>query len=155
MLWNGLNRTPKMGISISGFKLWLLMLVGWLVSQLITSFKINIYSFLLTMFSQVQIWRRSFDILPPPMREDHKYYAEIVNNPSFSSIQDKVPQVESLKTTMLRVIPFWSSAIVPDIKNGKRVLVVCHGTSLRGIVKHIDRKLNVSCYLLCCISQPG
>ncbi|PNF18643.1 Phosphoglycerate mutase 1 [Cryptotermes secundus] len=88
---------------------------------------------------QVQIWRRSFDVLPPPMGKDHKYYCHIVNNPKLKSIRDKIPQTESLKTTMLRVIPFWNSAIVPNIKSGKRVLIVCHGTSLRGIVKHIDR----------------
>jgi broad specificity phosphatase PhoE len=77
------------------------------------------------------------------MGKDHRYYSEIVNNPKFKSIRDKIPQTESLKTTMLRVIPFWNNAIVPDIKSGKQVLVVCHGTSLRGIVKHIDRKLNL------------
>lgn len=77
------------------------------------------------------------------MGKDHKYYCHIVNNPKFKSIREKIPQTESLKTTMLRVIPFWNSAIVPDIKIGKRVLVVCHGTSLRGIVKHIDCKLNL------------
>jgi hypothetical protein len=96
-----------------------------------------------TCISQVQIWRRSFEILPPPMGKDHKYYHHIVNNPKFRLIRDKIPETESLKTTMLRVIPFWSNVIVPDIKSGKRVLVVCHGTSLRGIVKHIDRKLNL------------
>jgi hypothetical protein len=76
------------------------------------------------------------------MRRDHKYYHHIANNPKFKLIRDRIPETESLKTTMLRVIPFWNSVIVPDIKSGKRVLVVCHGTSLRGIVKHIDRKLN-------------
>lgn len=90
---------------------------------------------------QVQIWRRRFDMLPPPMEKHHKYYNEIVNNPKFRFIKDKIPQTESLKTTMLRVIPFWTSTIVPDIKSGKRVLVVCHGTSLRGVVKHVDREL--------------
>lgn len=78
-------------------------------------------------------------MLPPPMEKHHKYYNEIVNNPKFRFIKDKIPQTESLKTTMLRVIPFWTSTIVPDIKSGKRVLVVCHGTSLRGVVKHVDR----------------
>jgi 2,3-bisphosphoglycerate-dependent phosphoglycerate mutase len=73
------------------------------------------------------------------MEKDHKYYNEILNNPKFMSIRDKIPEAESLQTTMFtRVIPFWNSAIVSDIKDGKRVLVVCHGTSLRAIVKHID-----------------
>jgi hypothetical protein len=86
------------------------------------------------------------------MEKDHKYYNEICNNPKFMSIRDKIPQAESLKTTMLRVIPFWNSAIVPDIKNGKRVLVVCHGTSLRGIMKHIDREYNLY-YLYATVSH--
>jgi 2,3-bisphosphoglycerate-dependent phosphoglycerate mutase len=75
------------------------------------------------------------------MEKDHKYYNEILNNPKFMSIRDKIPEAETLQTTMFtRVIPFWNSAIVPDIKDGKRVLVVCHGTSLRAIVKHIERE---------------
>jgi 2,3-bisphosphoglycerate-dependent phosphoglycerate mutase len=80
------------------------------------------------------------------MEKHHKYYNEIVNNPKFRSIKGRIPQTESLKTTMLRVIPFWNSAIVADIKSGKRVLVVCHGTSLRGIVKHVGRELTVCCH---------
>ncbi|KAJ9576635.1 hypothetical protein L9F63_025468, partial [Diploptera punctata] len=88
---------------------------------------------------QVQIWRRSFDIIPPPMEEDHKYYIDIVENPKFTDIQDEIPKVESLKTTMERAIPFWNNEIVPCIKSGKRVLVVCHGTTLRGIVKHLSQ----------------
>ena len=96
--------------------------------------------------SQVQIWRRRFDVLPPPMDTDHKHYNEIVGNPKFRAIKDKIPQTESLETTMLRVVPFWNSTIVPDIKSGKRVLVVCHGTSLRGIVKHVDRELTSSSF---------
>ncbi|KAJ9593440.1 hypothetical protein L9F63_015007, partial [Diploptera punctata] len=68
----------------------------------------------------VQIWRRSFDIIPPPMEEDHKYYIDIVENPKFTDIQDEIPKVESLKTTMERAIPFWNNEIVPCIKSGKK-----------------------------------
>lgn len=88
---------------------------------------------------QVNIWRRSFDVLPPPMEPDHKYYTTIVNNPKFQFIKDKIPKTESLKTTMQRVIPFWEENIVPDVKSGKRVLVIGHGTSLRSLVKHLSR----------------
>jgi len=80
------------------------------------------------------------------MDTDHKHHNEIVSNPKFRAIKDKIPQTESLETTMLRVVPFWNSTIVPDIKSGKRVLVVCHGTSLRGIVKHVERELTACCY---------
>lgn len=80
------------------------------------------------------------------MDTDHKNYNEIISNPKFRAIKDKIPQTESLETTMLRVVPFWNSTIVPDVKSGKRVLVVCHGTSLRGIVKHVNRELTACCY---------
>jgi len=80
------------------------------------------------------------------MDTNHKHYNEIVSNPKFQAIKDKIPQAESLETTMQRVVPFWNSIIVPDIKSGQRVLVVCHGTSLRAIVKHVDGELTACCY---------
>ena len=83
------------------------------------------------------------------MDTGHKHYNEIVSNPKFRAIKDKIPRTESLETTMLRVVPFWNSTIVPDIKSGKRVLVVCHGTSLRGIVKHVKRELTACCDVGC------
>ncbi|XP_075221385.1 phosphoglycerate mutase 2-like [Lycorma delicatula] len=89
---------------------------------------------------QVQIWRRSFDVPSPPMDKTHAYYNSIkeyaksvINLKSFD-----VPKVETLKMTMQRVIPYWLQHIVPEIKLRKRVLVVCHGTCLRAIQKHID-----------------
>lgn len=89
---------------------------------------------------QVQTWRRSFDVLPPPMEPDHKYYQQIRNNPNFSNGPNELefPKVESLKTTMERVIPFWTEVIAPQVRAGKRVLICTHGTTLRGLVKHLD-----------------
>ncbi|XP_034234653.1 phosphoglycerate mutase 1-like isoform X1 [Thrips palmi] len=89
---------------------------------------------------QVQIWRRSYDIPPPPIEEDHKYYSAIVNNPKFALelSKDQIPRTESLKTTLQRVIPYWEDVIAPQIRQGKRVLIVTHGTSLRGLVKHVQ-----------------
>uniref|UniRef100_A0A1B6EXH7 phosphoglycerate mutase (2,3-diphosphoglycerate-dependent) n=1 Tax=Cuerna arida TaxID=1464854 RepID=A0A1B6EXH7_9HEMI len=88
---------------------------------------------------QLQIWRRKFDVLPPPMDENHKYYSSIVNNPKLKSQSDiEFPKVESLETTMVRCLPFWNEKVVPEILSGKRVLLVTHGTTLRGIVKHLD-----------------
>lgn len=89
---------------------------------------------------QVQIWRRSFDILPPPMESDHKYHLQIRNNPNFSNGPNELefPKAESLKTTMERVIPFWTEVIAPQIRAGKRVMICTHGTTLRGLVKHLD-----------------
>ncbi|GLG96291.1 Phosphoglycerate mutase [Gryllus bimaculatus] len=90
---------------------------------------------------KVQIWRRSYDVLPPPMEKDHHLYNAIVNNPVFlqHGIEEKdIPKTESLKTTLSRVLPYWENVIGPVIKEGKRVLIIAHGTSLRGLVKHID-----------------
>ncbi|KAJ1525771.1 hypothetical protein ONE63_008976 [Megalurothrips usitatus] len=90
---------------------------------------------------QVQIWRRSYDIPPPPIEEDHKYYSAIVSNPKFAQdlSKDEIPKTESLKTTLQRVIPYWEDVIAPQIRQGKRVLIVTHGTSLRGLVKHVQQ----------------
>lgn len=93
---------------------------------------------------QVAIWRRSFDVPPPPMENDHPYYQEIVCDPRFKNgpPPDQFPKFESLKLTMERVLPFWNETIVPQIKAGKNILIVAHGTSLRGIVKHLDQLNN-------------
>ncbi|XP_063541214.1 phosphoglycerate mutase 2-like [Cydia strobilella] len=87
--------------------------------------------------AQVQIWRRSFDVPPPPMKKDHPYYDTIVNNPCYAGDQ-KPGQFESLKLTMERTLPYWNDVIIPQIKEGKKVIIVAHENSLRGIVKHLD-----------------
>ncbi|KAK9509186.1 hypothetical protein O3M35_006556 [Rhynocoris fuscipes] len=89
---------------------------------------------------QVKLWRRSFDVPPPPMDENHKYYSAIVNHPAYEKepTKNEFPMFESLKLTIERTLPYWNENIVPDIRAGKRVLIVAHGNSLRGIVKHLD-----------------
>lgn len=88
---------------------------------------------------QVQIWRRSFDIMPPAILPLHPYYKSIRLNSKFEDIsEEEFPEAETLKSTIERVIPFWKNNIVPEIKSGKRVLVVAHGTSLRAIVKYVE-----------------
>ncbi|XP_029466026.1 phosphoglycerate mutase 1 [Rhinatrema bivittatum] len=88
---------------------------------------------------QVKIWRRSFDIPPPPMDPDHAYYGEISQDRRYADLtEDQLPSCESLKDTIARALPFWNEKIVPQIKEGKRVLIVAHGNSLRGIVKHLE-----------------
>ncbi|RZF36391.1 hypothetical protein LSTR_LSTR002987 [Laodelphax striatellus] len=87
---------------------------------------------------QVQLWRRSFDILPPPMSEDHFCYNEIRDYFRKFGAHIHVPRVESLKTTMERVIPYWRESIVPSILSDKNVLIVSHGTVLRSLIKHIE-----------------
>jgi len=89
---------------------------------------------------QVQIWRRSFDIPPPPMDKDNEYYDIIVNDARYANgpSKEEFPMFESLKLTIARTLPFWDETIVPMIKSGKKVLIAAHGNSLRGIVKHLD-----------------
>lgn len=90
---------------------------------------------------QVQVWRRSFNVPPPPIDADNPYYSAILNNPKFRHINEKdFPLTETLETTMQRVVPEWTDTIIPEVRAGKKVLVVAHGTSLRGLVKHIQGK---------------
>jgi 2,3-bisphosphoglycerate-dependent phosphoglycerate mutase len=90
---------------------------------------------------QVQIWRRSFDIPPPPMDTEHKYYKAIVEDPIYSNgpSKDEFPMFESLKLTIQRTLPYWNDVIIPQLKEGKKIIIAAHGNSLRGIVKHLDQ----------------
>lgn len=89
---------------------------------------------------QVKIWRRSFDTPPPAMEKDHEYYDNLVNDPRYKDgpTKDEFPMFESLKLTIERTLPYWNETIVPQIKEGKSIIIAAHGNSLRGIVKHLD-----------------
>ncbi|KYQ46285.1 Phosphoglycerate mutase 1 [Trachymyrmex zeteki] len=93
---------------------------------------------------QVQIWRRSFDVPPPPMESDHKYYDTIVKDARYADgpKPDEFPKFESLKLTIERTLPYWNDTIIPQLKEGKRIIIAAHGNSLRGIVKHLDQMSN-------------
>ena len=82
------------------------------------------------------LWRRSFDVPPPPLPDDAEYSQ--VNDPRYVGIDGEVPRTESLKMVIDRLLPYWESEIIPDLKEGKTVLVTAHGNSLRGLVKHLD-----------------
>jgi 2,3-bisphosphoglycerate-dependent phosphoglycerate mutase len=84
---------------------------------------------------QVHVWRRSFDIPPPPMEEDSEY--DLSSDRRYAGIE--VPRSESLKDTIQRVLPYWEQRIAPALKAGERVLVSAHGNSLRALVKHLSR----------------
>lgn len=89
--------------------------------------------------AQVKIWRRSYDVPPPPMEPDHPFYSNISKDRRYADLtEDQLPSCESLKDTIARALPFWNEEIVPQIKEGKRVLIAAHGNSLRGIVKHLE-----------------
>ena len=83
---------------------------------------------------QVHIWRRSFDVPPPEMDAGGPY--DLSKDRRYAGID--VPTSESLKLTIERVLPYWESAIVPELKAGKRVLISAHGNSLRALVKHLS-----------------
>jgi 2,3-bisphosphoglycerate-dependent phosphoglycerate mutase len=83
---------------------------------------------------QVKIWRRSFDIPPPPLEAGSAY--DLSSDPRYAGIA--IPNTESLKDTIGRVLPYWESAIVPELKAGKTVLISAHGNSLRALVKHLS-----------------
>ena len=86
---------------------------------------------------QVQIWRRSYNISPPPISLDHPYIDKIYKDSSIN----KVPSGESLKETYERVIPYYEKKIKPLIDSNKNILVVFHGNSCRSLLKKI---LNIS-----------
>jgi 2,3-bisphosphoglycerate-dependent phosphoglycerate mutase len=87
--------------------------------------------------AQVKIWRRSYDIPPPPMSVDDPRHPRF--DPRYAGVDPKsLPTTESLKDTLARVLPFWESRIVPQLRDNKNVLVVAHGNSLRALVKMLD-----------------
>ena len=83
---------------------------------------------------QVKIWRRSFDTPPPPLAAGSQY--DLSGDQRYAGIA--IPASESLKDTIARVLPYWDSAIVPELKAGKRVIIAAHGNSLRALVKHLS-----------------
>lgn len=89
---------------------------------------------------QVAIWRRSYDVPPPPMEPDHTYYDTITKDPIYANgpPPGEFPKFESLKLTIARTLPFWNEEIVPQLRKGKKILIAAHGNSLRGIIKHLD-----------------
>ena len=85
---------------------------------------------------QFQLWRRSFDVPPPPIAVDDQYSQ--VGDPRYANIDGEVPLTESLALVIDRMLPYWEGEIKPDLAAGKTVLVTAHGNSLRGLVKHLD-----------------
>jgi 2,3-bisphosphoglycerate-dependent phosphoglycerate mutase len=83
---------------------------------------------------QVQVWRRSFDIPPPPLPDDSP--CDVVGDRRYAGIG--VPRTESLKDTIARALPCYRSEIEPALRSGKRVLISAHGNSLRGIIKYLS-----------------
>jgi 2,3-bisphosphoglycerate-dependent phosphoglycerate mutase len=83
---------------------------------------------------QVKIWRRSFDTPPPPLEAGSEF--DLGKDRRYAGVA--IPNTESLKDTIARVLPYWEARIAPELKAGKRVLISAHGNSLRALVKHLS-----------------
>ncbi len=86
---------------------------------------------------QTNVWRRSYDIPPPPLTaDDERYPGKDARYASLSS--DELPLTECLKDTVERFLPYWHETIAPVVQSGQRVLIAAHGNSLRALVKYLD-----------------
>jgi 2,3-bisphosphoglycerate-dependent phosphoglycerate mutase len=85
---------------------------------------------------QFQIWRRSFDVPPPPISDESEYSQ--INDERYAELGDHIPKTECLKDVLDRMMPLWENEISKDLVSGKTVLVTAHGNSLRALVKHLD-----------------
>lgn len=86
---------------------------------------------------QVKIWRRSYDIPPPPLEKSDERYPG--RDPRYKDLSPlDLPLTECLKDTVARFLPLWHEAIAPTIRSGKKVVIAAHGNSLRALVKYLD-----------------
>lgn len=87
---------------------------------------------------QVKLWRRSYDVPPPPVTADHEHHP--AKDKRYRLIApDALPASECLKDVVARVLPWWHDAVVPQLRAGLTVLVVAHGNSLRALMKHLEK----------------
>ncbi|WP_243790259.1 phosphoglyceromutase [Saccharopolyspora gloriosae] len=85
---------------------------------------------------QFMLWRRSYDTPPPEIEPADEFSQE--GDPRYADLGADMPRTECLKDVVTRLLPYWESAIVPDLRAGRTVLVAAHGNSLRALVKHLD-----------------
>jgi 2,3-bisphosphoglycerate-dependent phosphoglycerate mutase len=86
---------------------------------------------------QVKIWRRSYDIAPPPLEVNDQRHPRF--DPRYKNLEpNDIPSTESLKDTLARVLPYWDKRIAPELKANRNVLIVAHGNSQRALVKMLD-----------------
>ena len=87
--------------------------------------------------AQIKVWRRSYDIPPPPLTTDD--FRHPARDPRYADVPEReLPLTESLKDTVARFLPYWHETIAPAIRSGRRVLITAHGNSLRALVKYLD-----------------
>ncbi|XP_075066330.1 bisphosphoglycerate mutase [Mixophyes fleayi] len=90
---------------------------------------------------RVKIWRRSYDVAPPPIDESHPYYHQIHTDRRYTCCDDQkemLPKSESLKQVLERLLPYWNETIAPEVKQGKSILISAHGNSTRALLKHLE-----------------
>ncbi|CAF0796868.1 unnamed protein product [Adineta ricciae] len=87
---------------------------------------------------QVKIWRRAYDIPPPPLDESSEYNPK--NDPKYQNVDKRLlPLTECLKDTFVRILPYWHDHIAPSIRSGQNVLICVHGTAVRALIKYLDQ----------------
>lgn len=86
---------------------------------------------------QFMLWRRSFDVPPPPLDDSDEFSQ--AGDPRYADLGEEMPRTECLKDVIARFLPYWEGEIVPDLESGRTVLVAAHGNSLRALVKHLDQ----------------
>ncbi|HTF46152.1 MAG TPA: phosphoglyceromutase [Pseudonocardia sp.] len=85
---------------------------------------------------QFMLWRRSYDTPPPPIEPGSEFSQDA--DPRYADLQPAAPTTECLKDVVARMLPYWETAVVPDLRAGRAVLLAAHGNSLRALVKHLD-----------------
>lgn len=85
---------------------------------------------------QFMMWRRSYDTPPPEIAADDEFSQ--IGDPRYADLGDAAPRTECLKDVVDRMLPYWESAVVPDLRENKTVLLAAHGNSLRALVKYLD-----------------
>ncbi|HEX5404100.1 MAG TPA: phosphoglyceromutase [Pseudonocardiaceae bacterium] len=85
---------------------------------------------------QFMTWRRSYDVPPPPIDPGDEFAQ--TDDPRYAALGADMPRTECLADVVARLVPYWESAIVPDVRSGATVLLAAHGNSIRALVKHLD-----------------
>jgi 2,3-bisphosphoglycerate-dependent phosphoglycerate mutase len=85
---------------------------------------------------QFMLWRRSYDVPPPPLADDDPYSQ--VGDPRYADLLESLPRTECLADVVARLLPYWYDAVVPELRLGRTVLIAAHGNSLRALIKHLD-----------------
>ena len=85
---------------------------------------------------QFMRWRRSYDSPPPPLADDDPYSQ--IDDPRYANLLETVPRTECLKDVVVRMLPYWFDAVVPDLRLGRTVLLAAHGNSIRALIKYLD-----------------